>query len=181
MKDILILMVLLVLTQTAFSQVKISDSRLSEIKMKIEKDVSDLKKELEAKDDIELNKQLSIDFRLETYRIDTLLHRRIEIDYSTAGMIQATIEARDSYDKLLNKYYKLLMSKLNSVDQESLRQTQRNWIAFRDSEIKLCGVLSKDEYSGGGTIQRTIVSGEVLDLTVKRVLDLYGYLIGIQE
>lgn len=181
MKSLKILIVLFLMSQLAFSQVSISDSRLSEIKLKIENEISDLKKQLDTNDDSDLNKQRSIDFRLETYRIDTLLHRRIDIDFTTAGMIQATIEARDSYDKLLNKYYKLLITKLNTADKECLKQTQRNWIVFRDSEIRLFNVLSKDEYSGGGTIQRTIVSGEVLDLTVKRVLDIFGYLIGITE
>jgi uncharacterized protein YecT (DUF1311 family) len=98
-------------------------------------------------------------------------------NYTTFGMVHSTNDATADYDKLLNKYYKLLISKLSESDKEILRTAQRNWISFRDSEIKLIETMSKEDYSGGGTIQQLIVSGRINALTKERVIELVEILL----
>ncbi len=121
------------------------------------------------------NNELTIEFEIDTFKIENIQRKRIEIDYSTAGMLKATYSAIDEYDILLNKYYKLLLNVLNDQDAEILRETQRNWIIFRDSEVKFIGVMSKEEYSDGGSIQSLIRAGRIFDITQKRVIDLFEY------
>ena len=84
---------------------------------------------------------------------------------------------RDSYDKLLNKYYKKLLAILKTDDKEILITAQRSWLLFRDNESKLIAVLKKTEYSGGGTIQRILPNGEYLDFLKERVIVLFNYYI----
>ena len=48
-------------------------------------------------------------------------------------------------------------------------------MTFRDNEIKLIETLTKDEYSGGGTVQRLVYSSQVFELTRKRMLEIYAH------
>ncbi|HSY61287.1 MAG TPA: lysozyme inhibitor LprI family protein [Cytophaga sp.] len=92
-------------------------------------------------------------------------------------MVQATNEAEKEYDLLLNKYYKLLLNKLESNDKAILQEAQRNWIKFRDSEVALIHLLSDEKYSGGGTIQSIINAATYLGMTRKRVIELMHHLV----
>jgi len=123
------------------------------------------------------NPALAIEFGIDTFRIERIQERKMDLDYSTAGMLRASYEGLAEYDKLLNKYYKTLLAKLNSEDKEKLKKTQRNWIEYRDSEIELIGIMSDDEYSGGGTIQRLVVASRIQYFTKQRVITLFDYLV----
>ena len=100
----------------------------------------------------------------------------IEKDYSTAGMLQATYNAQNSYDILLNKYYEKLLNNLKSADKETLKEAQRNWINYRNSESKLNNLISNEEYSGGGTIQQIFIASRNLEIITNRLNELYYYL-----
>ena len=124
----------------------------------------------------DFDKQLTINFKIDTFRIEKLLEKRFKIDFSITGMFRAIIDAELEYDTLLNKYFQLLINKLDVSDKDILIQSQRNWIQFRDSERKLNDEISKDDYSGGGSSQRVIIASRYIEITKKRVLELYGYL-----
>jgi len=81
----------------------------------------------------------------------------------------------------LNKYYLILINKLAAPDKEALKQTQRQWIVFRDSEKKLSGILSGDMYTGGGTMQNIIYADEVMQLTKKRVIEIFNHISRITQ
>ena len=120
--------------------------------------------------------RLAIEFKLDTFKIERIQERKLEIDFSTTGMLNSTYEVIDEYDKLLNKYYKTLLGKLTEKDTNVLRKAQKNWIQFRDSEIELIETIGKEKYSGGGTIQSLIGASRIYELTKERLLDLYNYL-----
>lgn len=182
MKNLHIFIFLFLVVQSTLSQNRISDTDISAIKANIENEISDLSKRLATEDYSSLNeKQLSIDFNIDTYRIDTLMARIINVDYSNQGMVQAISNATVAYDKLLNKYYKILMTKLNIADQETLKLAQRNWIQYRDSEIMLINALSKIEYVGVGLDQRLFDAADILEITKRRVIAIYEHLLGIQK
>lgn len=182
MKNLHIIIFLLLVVQTIHAQKKISDSDVSELKAKIENEIVDLRKQQDTADYFSINdKQLCIEFNIDTYRIDTLMVRMINVDFSNQGMVQATSYATVAYDKLLNKYYKKLLTKLNLADQETLRMAQRNWIQYRDSEVKLIDTLSNFEYAGVGLDQRLFAAADILEITKSRVLAIYEHLMGIQK
>lgn len=103
---------------------------------------------------------------------------RNSTDYSTAGIINASISREEGYDRLLNKYYKILMNSLNEEGKKALRTTQRNWIKLRDSDRELVGAMHSQIYDemGGGTIWGIVAADARADITRNRVLELYRYL-----
>lgn len=154
----------------------------NELMEEVERGVSELKQELERGEyfsDYEQN--LTISFKIDTFRIERLFAKRLCVDYTTVGMVQATIELEAGYDMLLNKYYRILKGKLDMEDQELLLQSQRNWIKFRDSERIFNSEISKDKYSGGGTIQRLHVASRYQLITKERLLEIYHYLTRFTE
>ena len=120
--------------------------------------------------------KLTIEFSLDTFRIERYSKKYMSYDYSTAGMRTATYVSAKKYDSLLNKYYKRLLAVLKGNDKQSLIQAQKAWITFRDSEIKLIDTISKDEYSGGGTIQQLTDASDYLNLIMTRTVTIYQYL-----
>ena len=100
---------------------------------------------------------------------------RLQQDNSDFGMSDATYKIATLYDSLLNKYYKKLSGVLKGDDKKDLTQAQKSWITFRDNETKLVATISKDQYSGGGTMQRLTESSEYLTLIKNRVITLFEH------
>lgn len=176
-----ILFALLVCFESAFAQSDyswISKKDMDEINTEVDKEVLIFRKKLEKNDyydDIE-QKKIEIEFACDTFKTETLFYKKIQKEPNNNYVLQATYEAEAEYDKLLNKYFKILLNKLDKDEQEFLRQTQRNWIQFRDSEKTLSEIISKEEYSGGGTLQNAIMAEKQFSITKERVLQLYEYI-----
>ena len=124
----------------------------------------------------ENDKELSIEFAVDTFKIQELLRRRFDVDYSTNGIVQAFFYAETQYDDLLNKYYRRLMNRLHAEDKKVLRTAQRHWLEFRDAEIAFQQRAKSDRYTGGGSMYRIFLAEAYLDITEKRVVELYEYL-----
>jgi len=145
------------------------------IEMTIVNEIEQIEDSLRSLDRFYIDEEF-IEFTADTFAIEQRRKMRMEINWSTAGLNNATYEAEREYDRLLNKYYQRLMDKLEPEDREVLRQSQRNWIVFRDSEHEVNQILTDWQYSGGGTIQTTISAGYYLEITQRRVIELYRYL-----
>ncbi|WP_268034673.1 lysozyme inhibitor LprI family protein [Algoriphagus sp. PAP.12] len=65
----------------------------------------------------------------------------LETNFTTSGMVNCEITARQEWDKEMNKYYQLLMSLLDSAGKEKLKIAQRQWIEFRDKEFEIINEL----------------------------------------
>jgi len=170
MKYILLIFLSLIYIES-FSQ--ISEQDLKKIKSQVETESIALKAKLSKNS----SEAFFVEFQIDTFKIERLLVLKINLDYSTLGMIEATNEAEKEYDLLLNKYYKLLLNKLESNDKLILQEAQRNWIKFRDSERALINLMSDEKYSGGGTIQGIINSTTYLGMTRTRVFELMNHLV----
>ena len=145
------------------------------IEMTIANEIEQLEDSLRSLDRFYIDKEF-IEFTADTFAIEQRRKMKMDINWSTVGMNNATYDAEKEYDHLLNKYYQRLMGKLKQEDREILRKSQRNWIAFRDSEHEVNQMLSNWEYSGGGTIQTTISAGYYLEITRRRLIEIYRYL-----
>jgi len=122
-----------------------------------------------------------IEFSRDTFYIGQVMAQRMKIDYTTVGMNKAIQEMSSAYDQLLNKYYNRLLKLLKPQDKATLVTAQKAWLQFRDTESKLIRTLSKDEYSGGGTIQSNIVASAYAELVVKRCIDIFNYYDNIEK
>lgn len=115
------------------------------------------------------------EFALDTFKIERFMSKWMEVDYSDFGMRDGIYKGAELYDSLLNKYYKKLLSVLKGDDKKILVQAQKTWLSFRDNETKLVYMLSKPEYSGGGTIQQLTDASFYLEIIKNRVNTLYEH------
>ena len=111
-------------------------------------------------------------FIADTFLINRVMSKMMEIDYSTFGINNANDYSVKEYDVMLNANYNLLMNRLKGEDKKVLKDAQLKWIAFRDAELHLLGVLSKEGYSGGGTIQTNLLGAAYADRILSRVIEL---------
>ena len=115
---------------------------------------------------------------VDKHPIDVALEEKIDADSSTAGMIEASQWAEEEWDKLLNTNYQALMKKLDKESQEKLRNSQREWVKFRDLEFEFNG-----NFYGGfeGTMYRVFAAGFRADFVRERALRLGAYLEQMNE
>ena len=174
-KIVLLFLPLFWVVQPLFSQSDapkaITAQILESIKATVEKQVPVFEKTL-SKQDMNADE---IEFSLDTFRIEQILLKRMDIDYTTAGMNFTVREMASSYDKLMNKYYNKLMNMLSLDDRKILIAAQKAWLVYRDAEAKLIGTITKSAYSGGGTIQSNIATGSYADLVVRRTIQIFNY------
>ena len=150
---------------------EITPQVLQKIKADVEKDVLGFKHKI-SKEEMTADQ---IEFSVDTFRIKQIVSRRMGIDYSTSGMNFTVEEMTISYEKLMNKYYNKLLKSLKPEDKKVLIAAQKSWIGYRNAEVKLIGTMTKDIYSGGGTIQSNIATGSYSDLVIKRAVEIFNY------
>ena len=175
MRQIILVLILFFVGNFAFGQndgpKEITPQVLQKLKADIEKQIPSFKQKL-SKQELTADQ---IEFSVDTFRIEQLVSKRLDIDYTTAGMNTAVDEMTSSYDRLMNKYYNKLLKALNPDDKKVLITAQKAWLAYRDAEAKLIGTMTKEEYSGGGTIQSTIATDSYSGLVVKRAIEIFNY------
>jgi len=69
-------------------------------------------------------------------QIDSDLEQCIEADSTTAGMVNCSYKAYSLWDKELNANYKHLIDVLPPSKKQQLRNSQKQWLVFRDAEFK---------------------------------------------
>ena len=106
------------------------------------------------------------------YKIDTILANCLKENVTTVGMSDCLVSAQNLWDKELNKYYQLLLTKLDAKGQNKLKETQKQWIVFRDHEIKF---ISETYGNREGTMWIIIVADKINQLVRQRAVDLIGY------
>jgi uncharacterized protein YecT (DUF1311 family) len=116
-----------------------------------------------------------VEFTLDTFRVGRFMAKWVDLDYGDFGMRDAGYATAKLYDSLLNKYYKKLLAVLKGEDKKALIQAQKAWLLFRDGETKLVETISKDEYSGGGTMQQLTEASEYLHLVKNRTISLFEH------
>jgi uncharacterized protein YecT (DUF1311 family) len=141
------------------------------IRDEVEKQVPSFQRTLQKE---KLN-QIQMEFAIDTFRIERFTEKWIELDFTDVGMSNGAYAGAKGYDSLLNKYYKKLLAVLKPDDKKVLIQAQKAWLSFRDSEYNLVQTISKDEYSGGGTLQQLTESGMYLSLVKTRTIDIFQH------
>ena len=158
-------------SQTNDSPVEMTPIIKKQIKQEIELEAFKLKQTLLSKKENNIN----IEFMLDTFRVEQLMSKWIDLDYRDFAMKEATYQGAELYDSLLNKYYKKLLAALKVDDKKILVQAQKTWLSFRDAENKLTETISKEEYSGGGTMQQMVEASVYLNLIKERTITLFQH------
>lgn len=105
--------------------------------------------------------------------IDKAEEECIAKDSSTAGMNNCTNEARNKWDGEMNRFYRLLMDRLDAEESAKLKQAQRAWIKFRDSEFEYINAVYHRPMVG--SIYTNIAAADKSEVVKKRALELEGY------
>jgi len=103
-------------------------------------------------------------------------------NYTTLGMTECIVKAADSWDKELNKNFKILLGLLTEEQKEKLKESQRQWIKYRDNELE----FSRSFYTQmQGTMWIPVAARTRLNLTKQRAEELSDYIstlkTGIEE
>lgn len=170
------ILVSLILATTASAQTNDRTSLNLQAQQSIQAEAQKLREQLlQQPSPYAADTELVVNFQIDTFLIERTLAYKLAQDESTAGTAEALYDAEQDYDKLLNKYYGLLLQHLLPADKKILIQSQRHWIRFRDTERQLRAQLARAEYNGGGSMHTTFVAYAYLDITRKRVFEIFHY------
>ena len=95
-----------------------------------------------------------------------------EANASTAGQTECETTALRDYDRRMNLAYAALLRRLPARAAQSLRQSQRAWIIFRDAEDRARAAIYATR-SGTMYVPMEAAAGTIL--TRDRALQLEGY------
>jgi uncharacterized protein YecT (DUF1311 family) len=91
-------------------------------------------------------------------------------------MLNCINSATAQWDDELNKNYKLLMSVLRPEEKEKLKNSQLNWLKFRDKEFE----FSDAAYNTlEGTLWLVVKANRKLDFVKHRAIELWDYYVDI--
>lgn len=97
---------------------------------------------------------------------------------TTQGMTECIVKAADSWDKELNKNFKILLGLLTVEQKEKLKESQRQWIKYRDKELE----FSRSFYTQmQGTMWIPVAAQTRLKLTKQRTVELSDYISTLTE
>ena len=102
---------------------------------------------------------------------EAILEENLQNITSQMEMNQIAYEIYQLWDDELNAVWKTLKEVLDSEKMEELTVEQREWITYKENEIKAAGA----EFEGG-TMRSAIENSEGTDLTKKRIYELVEYL-----
>lgn len=74
------------------------------------------------------------DFKQRAQPFEMAIHQQA---MTTQDSLKAYADYEQFLDKELNKTYKLVLTKLGAEQQAKIKESQRNWIKYRDSEFDL--------------------------------------------
>lgn len=104
--------------------------------------------------------------------IDVTLEKCMEKNPSTQGTNNCILEAQKQWDAELNKQYKALSQKLTPAQKTALLNSQREWLKWRDLELKHIETL----YSTfDGTMYQPMQLNDRMEIIKKRALELKSY------
>lgn len=119
-------------------------------------------------------------FYIDTFIVDNVCKKHQLKDPSTLGINKANMLALKDYEKLVDSYSALLVSKLADKDKELFQSSTNKWLAFIEDERTLCGRLMQPEYSGGGSIHSITYTNRLMNQYRNRLIEVVGYLEYIQ-
>ena len=105
--------------------------------------------------------------------IDRIVNKCLNKNPSTQGSAQCYIEEQKEWDKILNKYYKVLKDNLSEEGKQALLNAQREWIKMRDKEFAFIDQLYLNEMSG--TMYYPMAQSAKANFIKKRALKLKFY------
>jgi uncharacterized protein YecT (DUF1311 family) len=115
---------------------------------------------------------LTVQAKEKEHLIDKVLKNCLERHYSTMETVQCLDQAYTSWDKELNRVYKLLEKQLQPADKQILKRAQLDWLKYRDNEFKVINMVYSQLQ---GTMYIPVSVDRKIEVVKKRVLELVDY------
>lgn len=115
-------------------------------------------------------------FVKDTFIVENLLRRQSAKEPTTLGMNKANLFCASEYEKLVDKYFAILQSKMMKEDSELLVSWQKEWKTLMDTERILVGRLMQEPYSGGGSIHSLEYTARLMNQHKNHLMTLIDYL-----
>ena len=173
------LLFLLFQYSSVYSQ--ISDSEMEALKIKWRVDLRakghELSQKTERKEGMsDFSDSIRRQFLEDTFVVENLLQKQLEKESTTLGINKANLACASEYEKLVDKYFNLLLSKMKAEDKDLVISTQKDWKSLMEKERTLAGKLMQEEYSGGGSVHSIEYTGRLMHQQKSRLLTLIDYL-----
>lgn len=111
-------------------------------------------------------------------KIESKYEKSLNSELTTVGLVRALKVQYNEMDALLNESYNALFNSLNSEQQKALRDSQREWIKFRDKEMGFIETLyDKDD----PTICNLNYLYNMTSLTKNRTIDIINHLENMKD
>lgn len=115
-------------------------------------------------------------FQEDTFVVENLLIRQLEKESTNLGINKANLACASEYEKLAEKYYAILLSKMKDDDKPILAAWSNARKSYMEAERTLIGKLMQEEYSGGGSIQSLVYTKRLMNAQKEHVLIIVDYL-----
>lgn len=175
MKKIIFFTILQFLFGYSFAQYPddISSQDKKEFEILVSKSADSLRIQLNKIDHYDKEmKSREIEFKVDTFKIEKRQDLYLNKYFSQQSINQSAYTRYDEYDKLLNKYYNKLLAKIKSKESKNdLKESQRNWIAYRDAEFKFI----ENNFGGLFSMAPLIVQSYHIVIVKDRLVELFEY------
>jgi uncharacterized protein YecT (DUF1311 family) len=108
----------------------------------------------------------------EKHSIDAWLEDAYAKEETTAGQREVINQAREMWDREMNRAYKKLIGSLSPKQQATLKKSQENWLKFQDSEWE---VISSVVAGKEGTMWQLTATEKGMEFVRQRALQLLAY------
>ena len=108
----------------------------------------------------------------EEHSIDLFEQECIETNMTTSGMANCTYAALDKWEQEMNRYYNLLLERLDKEQRGKLRHSQQVWLNYRDAEFENVSSIYSHEK---GTMYINVIASDQREIVKRRALDLRNY------
>lgn len=167
--------------QTSFLFSQLSDSEMETLKNKWRVDLREKGHKLAVKSErpegvSDFADSITRLFLEDTFVVENLLSRQLEKESTNLGINKANLACASEYEKLVEKYSGILLSKMKDEDKVIFASWQNTRKSYAEAERALIGKLMQEEYSGGGSIQSIIYTKRLMNAQKEHVLTIIDYL-----
>ncbi|MFW2373392.1 MAG: lysozyme inhibitor LprI family protein [Gammaproteobacteria bacterium] len=106
------------------------------------------------------------------HKIDIWKESTLKNARTTEDILSINDQAYKKWDIRLNDVYNSLLKKIPEKDRRLLRESQRQWLAYRSPEFKFMAIHIQ---RSGGSLSKVITSNRQVEFIRNRVVELEAY------
>ncbi|QZT36606.1 hypothetical protein K5X82_15340 [Halosquirtibacter xylanolyticus] len=121
---------------------------------------------------------IEFQYSADTAKVNRQYCKDMQAAPSAVMILKAINDAEDSYNNLVNEYFKILFQNLNKDERIMIMNDQRRWKQFIRAQLKLYGTFSKPPYVHKDQNQHHYIyySKKYLEQTKQRLNTLFSFI-----